>query len=174
MSELALELRGITKRFPGVVANDGVSLRVRAQSVHAVVGENGAGKTTLMRIAYGMLRPDQGEVWIRGQLLGSGGVARAIQLGLGMVHQHFMLVPTLSVAENVVLGNEPRRGPWLDRNAARARLGAAAADLGVSLDPDAPVGDLSVGEQQRVELLKVLVRGARVLILDEPTAVLAP
>jgi simple sugar transport system ATP-binding protein len=156
------------------VANDGVGLRVRAQSVHAVVGENGAGKTTLMRIAYGMLRPDQGEVWIRGQPLGSGGVARAIQLGLGMVHQHFMLVPTLSVAENVVLGSEPRRGPWLDRTAAQNRVRAAAAQLGVELDPDAQVGDLSVGEQQRVELIKVLVRGARVLILDEPTAVLGP
>ncbi len=174
MSAHALELQNITQRFPGVVANDDVSLRVRAGTVHALVGENGAGKSTLMRIAYGMQRPDRGEVRVHGEALGRGGTARAIALGVGMVHQHFMLVPTLRVAENVMLGAEPRRGPWFDRDTARRRVRETAQRFGLRVDPDARVEDLSVGEQQRVEILKVLVRGARVLILDEPTAVLTP
>ena len=174
MSAYALTLQNITQRFPGVVANDDVSLRVRAGSVHALVGENGAGKSTLMRIAYGLQQPDAGRIHVYGDELGNGGTARAIRLGVGMVHQHFMLVPTLRVAENVMLGAEPRRGPWFDRVAARRRVVAIAAEFGLHVDPDARVEDLSVGEQQRVEILKVLVRGARVLILDEPTAVLTP
>ena len=174
MSAYALKLQSITKRFPGVVANDDVTLRVRVGSVHAVVGENGAGKSTLMRIAYGMQRPDAGEVHVRGEPLGDGGTARAIRLGVGMVHQHFMLVPTLSVAENVMLGAEPRHGLVFNRAAARQRVQETAKRFGLHVDPDAQVEDLSVGEQQRVEILKVLVRGARVLILDEPTAVLTP
>jgi simple sugar transport system ATP-binding protein len=174
MSAFALELEDISKRFPGVVANDRVQLQVRAGSVHALVGENGAGKTTLMRIAYGMTRADHGIVRIQGLELGVGGTHRAIDLGLGMVHQHFMLVPTLSVCENVALGSEPRHGPWFDRDAARRHVIETAERFGLQLDPDARVEDLSVGEQQRVEIVKVLVRGARVLILDEPTAVLTP
>jgi len=174
MNTPALELRDISKSFPGTVANDHVSLAVPRGRIHALVGENGAGKTTLMRVAYGELRPDAGEVRIQGELLGRGGTARAIALGLGMVHQHFMLVPTLRVFENVVLGHEPRRGAWFDAAAARRLVRETAARFGLAIDPDARVGDLGVGEQQRVEILKVLVRGARVLILDEPTAVLAP
>ena len=174
MSEYALELRDIVKAFPGIVACDHVDLRVRRGSIHALVGENGAGKTTLMRVAYGETRPDAGDVTIETKALGRGGTARAIALGLGMVHQHFMLVPTLSVCENVALGSEPRRGPWFDRDAARIQVRDTAARFGFAVDPDARVGDLGVGEQQRVEILKVLVRGARILILDEPTAVLAP
>ncbi len=174
MSEYALELHDIVKAYPGIVACDHVDLRVRRGSIHALVGENGAGKTTLMRVAYGETRADAGAVRIEAQALGRGGTARAIGLGLGMVHQHFMLVPTLSVCENVVLGSEPHRGPWFDRDAARVQVRDTAARFGLAVDPDARVGDLGVGEQQRVEILKVLVRGARVLILDEPTAVLAP
>ena len=174
MSALALELRDICKSFPGTVANDQVSLAVRRGCIHALVGENGAGKTTLMRVAYGELRPDSGEVRIQGEALGRGGTARAIALGLGMVHQHFMLVPTLRAFENVVLGHEPRRGTWFDAAAARRLVRETAARFGLAVDPEARVGDLGVGEQQRLEILKVLVRGARVLILDEPTAVLAP
>jgi simple sugar transport system ATP-binding protein len=174
MPEPALELQHISRSFPGVLANDDVSLRVQPGTVHGLVGENGTGKTTLMRIAYGLLRPDQGSVRIDGRELGRGGPARAIELGLGMVHQHFMLVPTLSVAENVVLGQEPRQGPWLDRRRSRQWVQDTAQRFGLHVRADALVETLSVGEQQRVEILKVLLRGARVLILDEPTAVLTP
>jgi simple sugar transport system ATP-binding protein len=174
MSAYALDLQNITKRFPGVVANDDVCLQVRARTVHAIVGENGAGKSTLMRVAYGMQRPDSGRVLVHGEKLGGAGTSGAIQLGVGMVHQHFMLVPTLRVAENALLGAEPRHGPWFDRSVARQRVLDTASRFGLRVDPDALVEDLSVGEQQRVEILKVLIRGARVLILDEPTAVLTP
>jgi simple sugar transport system ATP-binding protein len=174
MHELALDLQAIHKRFPGVVANAGVDLRVRPGTVHALVGENGTGKTTLMRVAYGELQPDAGEVRIWGERLGNGGPRRALHLGLGMVHQHLMLVPTLSVADNVVLGNEPTRGMALDRSRARQLVADTAARFGFRVRPEARVEDLSLGEQQRVEIIKVLSRGARVLILDEPTAVLTP
>ena len=174
MAAAALELHEITRSFPGVLANDNVSLRVQEGTIHGLVGENGTGKTTLMRIAYGLLRPDRGRVRIHGQELGAGGAARAIALGLGMVHQHFMLVPTLTVAENVVLGQEPHKGLWLDRGKARQLVQETAERFGLRIRAEAHVDTLSVGEQQRVEILKVLVRGARVLILDEPTAVLTP
>jgi simple sugar transport system ATP-binding protein len=174
MAQPALELLHISRSFPGVLANDDVTLRVQPGTVHGLVGENGTGKTTLMRIAYGLLRADRGSVRIQGEDLGRGSPARAIALGLGMVHQHFMLVPTLSVTENVVLGQEPRRGPWLDRRASRHRVEDTARRFGLRVHADALVETLSVGEQQRVEILKVLLRGARVLILDEPTAVLTP
>ena len=169
-----VELRGITKRFPGVVANHDVHLRVERGHVHAIVGENGAGKSTLMKVLYGMLRPDQGDVLVDGAKLVMASPADAIAAGIGMVHQHFMLADNLTVLENVVLGAEPRRGLGLDFAAARARIAEISGAYGLGVQPDRLVGDLSVGERQRVEILKVLYRGARVLILDEPTAVLVP
>jgi simple sugar transport system ATP-binding protein len=170
-----VSLRGIVKRYPGVTAVDGVDLDVAPGSVHALAGENGAGKTTLMRILYGMTRPDAGEMRVDGEPFAPRGAREALARGVGMVHQHFMLVPTLTVRENAVLGDEPcRAGGLLDRAAARRRVEETAARFGLDLDPDARAERLSVGEKQRLEILKVLLRGARVLILDEPTAVLVP
>jgi simple sugar transport system ATP-binding protein len=182
MTAPALELREVTKRFGRVVADDRVSLAVLPGTIHAIVGENGAGKSTAMRIAYGMLAPDSGAVAIGGVERRLAGPEDAIRLGVGMVHQHFLLVDAMSVAENVVLGAEPGR-PWaLDRRGAAARIAALAAEVGLPVDPTARVGDLSVGLQQRVELLKALFhldarkteKTSRVLILDEPTAVMTP
>ncbi len=170
----ALRLSGITKRFPGVVANDGVELTVARGAVHALVGENGAGKSTLMKILYGMQRPDEGNIEVDGRPVSFKGPADAIAAGLGMVHQHFMLADNLTVLENIVLGAEPRRFGGLDRGAARRRIAEISRAYGLALDPDRRVEDLGVGERQRVEIAKVLYRGARVLILDEPTAVLVP
>lgn len=167
-------MHGITKRYPGTLANDAVDFEVHPGSVHALVGENGAGKSTLMHIASGLVAADSGSVRIGGRELGGGGVAQAMALGLGMVHQHFMLVPTLTVAENVALGHEPRRGPFVDRAAAERHVSETARRFGLQLDPAVRTGDLGVGLQQRVEIVKVLSRGARTLILDEPTAVLTP
>ncbi len=178
----ALELREVSKRFGAVVAADRVSLAVLPGTIHAIVGENGAGKSTAMRIAYGLLAPDSGTVAIGGVPRRLAGPEDAIRLGIGMVHQHFLLIDAMSVAENVVLGAEPGR-PWaLDLRGAAARLAALAAEVGLPLDAAARVGDLSVGLRQRVELLKALYRlearktaaAARVLILDEPTAVMTP
>jgi len=170
----ALELQGLTKRYPGVVACDRVDLAIAPGTVHAVVGENGAGKSTLFSMAFGLVPPDAGTVRIGGALLGRGGPAEARALGLGMVHQHFLLVPTLSVTENVMLGREPGRRFLFDRAAADARVEGTAARWGLHVDPRARVGDLSVGEQQRVEIVRVLDTGARTIVLDEPTAVLTP
>ena len=171
----AVELREISKRFPGVVANDQVNLRVSAGEVHAVVGENGAGKSTLMKILYGMQRPDEGVVRVNGDDVHFRSPKDAIAAGIGMVHQHFMLADNLSVLENVVLGSEPRRaGGLLDVSKAKDRIKELSGSYGLPLDPDRLVEDLGVGERQRVEIIKVLYRGARVLILDEPTAVLVP
>ena len=171
----ALEMRGITKRFPGVVANDRIDLDVRPGEIHALLGENGAGKSTLMNILYGLISPDEGEILIDGTTVDLKGPADAIARGIGMVHQHFMLVPVFTVAENIVLGNETMgRGPLLDRDAADARIRELAGQFGFDIDPTARVSDLSVGVQQRIEILKALYRGAKVLILDEPTAVLTP
>ncbi len=170
-----MELTGVTKRFPGVVANRDVSLRVRAGTVHAVVGENGAGKSTLMKILYGMQRPDEGAIRIGGREVRFADPGDAIEAGVGMVHQHFMLADNLTVLENVVLGSEPRSaGVVLDIAAARRRIREVSDAYGLGVDPDALVADLGVGQRQRVEILKVLYRGARILILDEPTAVLVP
>ena len=169
-----VELAGITKRFPGVVANRDVALRVLAGEVHAVVGENGAGKSTLMKIVYGMQRADEGTISVDGRQVHFSSPADAIAAGIGMVHQHFMLADNLTVLENVVLGAEPTRRGRLDRPAARARLLELSGRYGLGIDPDALVEDLGVGDRQRVEILKVLYRGARVIVLDEPTAVLVP
>jgi ABC-type uncharacterized transport system ATPase subunit len=170
----AVELTGITKRFPGVVANRDVNLRIDAGTVHAIVGENGAGKSTLMKILYGMQQPDEGTITIDGEPRTFGSPARAIAAGIGMVHQHFMLADNLTVLENVVLGSEPRRGLLLDRRRARTRILELSTQVGLDVDPDVLVEDLGVGDRQRVEILKVLYRGARTLILDEPTTVLVP
>jgi simple sugar transport system ATP-binding protein len=169
-----LELRGIVKTFPGVRANDGIDLDVAAGEVHALLGENGAGKSTLMNIAYGLYQPDAGSITVRGRVVRIPDPRAAIDLGIGMVHQHFMLVPVLSVADNILLGREDRRGPFLDRAPAVARLRAVAGRYGLDLQPEALIRDLSVGEQQRVEITKALYRNAEILILDEPTAVLTP
>jgi simple sugar transport system ATP-binding protein len=172
MAEALLELRGIHKRFPGVVANDDISLRVEPGEIHAIVGENGAGKSTLMKILYGLYQPDRGEILIRGVQVRMAGPRTALALGIGMVHQHFMLIPAFTVAENVILGSEP--AAVLSRREAEERVRELSERYGFRLDPSALVASLSVGEQQRVEILKVLYRGAELLILDEPTAVLTP
>ncbi|MGY1708130.1 ABC transporter ATP-binding protein [Geodermatophilus sp. SYSU D00758] len=171
---LAVELRGITKRFPGVVANSDIELRVRRGEVHAIVGENGAGKSTLMKTLYGEHRPDEGTILLDGREVSFRSPADAIAAGIGMVHQHFMLADNFTVLENVVLGSEPTRGGRLDRAEARRRIAEISDRYGLGLDPDALVEDLGVGARQRVEIAKVLYRDARTLILDEPTAVLVP
>ncbi len=170
----AVELTGITKRFPGVVANDDVHLRVAEGEIHAVVGENGAGKSTLMKVLYGMITPDEGTMTVYGDEVSFSSPGEAIELGIGMVHQHFMLADNLTVLENVVLGAEPRRRGTIDRDAARNSLEALGSSYGLDIHPDDMVETLEVGERQRVEIIKVLYRGAKVLILDEPTAVLVP
>jgi general nucleoside transport system ATP-binding protein len=170
----AVELRGITKRFPGVVANRDIELRVRRGEVHAIVGENGAGKSTLMKTLYGMHRPDEGQILLDGHEVTFRSPADAIAAGIGMVHQHFMLADNFTVLENVVLGSEPTRGGRLDRAEARRRITEISDRYSLGLEPDDLVEDLGVGDRQRVEIAKVLYRGARTLILDEPTAVLVP
>ena len=169
----ALGCEHVGKRYGDCVANRDVSISVAKGSAHALVGENGAGKSTLMRILYGLERADEGQVRIGGETVRPS-VELSLERGVGMVHQHFMLVPTLTVAENVVLGREPRRGPLVDVKRAERELAAVAERYKLSIDPRRLVGDLSVGEAQRVEILKVLYRGARTLILDEPTAMLTP
>ncbi len=173
--QVQLELRGITKRFPGVIANDRVDLVVESGEVHGLLGENGAGKSTLMNILYGLYRADEGEISLDGEPLELDGPGDAIAAGIGMVHQHFMLVPVFTVAENIVLGVEHvRQLGRLDRARASREVAALAERSGLPVDPDAMVEDLPVGLQQRVEILKALYRDARLLILDEPTAVLTP
>ncbi len=172
--ELAIEMRGITRYFGAVRANHGAELEVPTGQLHALVGENGAGKSTLMRILSGMYEPDAGSVRVDGRDVTGWNTASAIDAGVGMVHQHFMLVPTLTVAENVVLGREPHRGPSFDRARAEREVHELGVRSGLVVEPGRRVADLSVGEAQRVEILKTLYRGARILILDEPTAVLSP
>jgi simple sugar transport system ATP-binding protein len=167
-------LRDIVKCFPGVVANSGVCFDVEPGEVHALLGENGAGKSTLMRQLYGMYQPDSGEIYVDGKSRTFRSPADAIRLGIGMIHQHFMLVPTLTVAENVALGQRSSRGPLLDQKRVIARVNELSTAYGIKVDPSARVWQLSVGEQQRVEILKALYRGAGLIILDEPTAVLTP
>jgi ABC-type uncharacterized transport system ATPase subunit len=170
-----LELRGMTKAFPGVLANDHIDLTLEEGEIHALLGENGAGKTTLMNMLYGLYQPDEGEIILRGQPVDIHSPSDAIAMGIGMVHQHFMLVPVLTVTENVMLGVESvRNGIFLDRAAAAQRIRAISQQYGLEVDPDAYIKDLPVGVQQRVEIIKLLYRHADILILDEPTAVLTP
>jgi simple sugar transport system ATP-binding protein len=169
-----IELRDIVKRFPGVVANDGVDLTVRRSTIHAIVGENGSGKSTLMKTLYGAHRPDEGTIVVNGEPQDFRSPRDAIAQEIGMVFQHFMLAENLTVWENVVLGDEPGNGVRLDVGAARRRIAELGAEYGLDMDPDSLVAFLGVGQKQRVEILKVLYRGAKILILDEPTAVLVP
>ncbi|MEP7355638.1 MAG: ABC transporter ATP-binding protein [Anaerolineales bacterium] len=169
-----VELRGITKRFPGVLANDAVDFDVRAGEIHGLLGENGAGKSTLMRILYGLYHADAGEILINGRPVALKSPADALRQGIGMIHQHFQLVPAFTVAENVALGLPSTRGLVLDLDVVSARIRQLAAKYNLNVDPDARVGQLAVGEQQRVEIIKALYRGASLLVLDEPTAVLTP
>jgi len=170
-----LELRGITKRFPGVLANDSIDLELHEGEILALLGENGAGKTTLMNVLYGLYTPDEGEILVRGEKVDIHGPHDAIAKGIGMVHQHFMLVPVFTVTENVMLGVESMKyGAFLDRQKAAERIEEISAQFGLDVDPQALVEDLSVGAQQRVEIIKVLYREADILIFDEPTAVLTP
>jgi general nucleoside transport system ATP-binding protein len=170
----AIELRDIVKRFPGVVASDGVNLKVEAHTIHALIGENGAGKSTVMKILYGAQPPDEGTIEVNGQQVHFKSPRDAIALGIGMVFQHFMLAENLTVWENVVLGSEPGSGMRLDSKQAIATLRSLSDKNGLDVDPLAYVSELGVGERQRVEILKVLYRGAKIIILDEPTAVLVP
>jgi ABC-type uncharacterized transport system ATPase subunit len=170
-----LELRGITKRFPGVLANDKIDISLREGKILALLGENGAGKTTLMNILYGLYKPDEGTILVRGQEVDIHGPNDAIARGIGMVHQHFMLVPVMTVTENVMLGVEPTKNRiFLDKEKVAARIREISDQYGLEVDPHAYIQDLPVGIQQRVEIIKVLYRSADILILDEPTAVLTP
>ena len=170
----SVEMRNIVKRFPGVLANTRVCFDVKAGEVHALLGENGAGKSTLMRQLYGLYRPDEGEILLDGKPCAFRSPADAIKAGIGMIHQHFMLVPTLTVAENVALGLKSSRAPQLDLDVVSKRINELAHSYGLKIDPSVYVWQLSVGEQQRVEIIKALYRGAGIIILDEPTAVLTP
>src|SRR6476646_3767890 len=168
-------MRGIRKEFPGIVANDDVNLDLRRGEVHALLGENGAGKSTLMNILYGLYTPDEGEILLNGKPIDLGSTKAAIEHGIGMVHQHFMLIPVMTVAENIVLAIEPRHaGVLLDYDAAAKRVREISERYGLAVDPYARIDRITVGQQQRVEILKALYRGAEILILDEPTAVLTP
>jgi ABC-type uncharacterized transport system ATPase subunit len=170
-----LELAGITKRFPGVLANDHVDFDLRPGEVHALLGENGAGKSTLMNILYGLYHPDEGEIRINGRTVTMGSPRQAIDQGIGMVHQHFMLIPVMTVAENIVLASEPRHaGVLLDTDAAADRVRELSRTFQFAVDPKQKVQNITVGQQQRVEIMKALYRNADILILDEPTAVLTP
>ncbi len=172
-TDLAVEMQGIVKRFPGVVANDHVSFDLCVGEVHALLGENGAGKSTLMNILAGLYGADEGTIRVRGDAVELHSPRDAMEAGLGMVHQHFTLVDSLTVTENILLGlDEPRF--WMNLPRYEAKVGALAEKTGLAVDPSAKVWQLSVGEQQRVEILKMLYRGATILIMDEPTAVLAP
>jgi general nucleoside transport system ATP-binding protein len=170
-----LELRGITKQFPGVLANDHIDFDLKRGEVHALLGENGAGKSTLMSILYGLYTADSGEILIDGKPVEISSPNDAIELGIGMVHQHFMLIPVMTVTENIVLAQEPKKaGVLLDYDQATERVREISTRFGLAVDPDARIEKITVGQQQRVEILKALYRGAEILILDEPTAVLTP
>src|SRR5437660_1256502 len=169
-----IEMRSITKHFGAVTANKQINLAIPANTIHAIVGENGAGKSTIMKILYGFYTADEGEIVIDGEKKEIRSPHDAIALGLGMVHQHFMLVPPMSVTENIILGAEPGSGGRINFKQAEEQIRKLSSDFGFDINPRALVADLSVGQQQRVEVLKALYRGARILILDEPTAVLTP
>ena len=169
-----IEFKGITKTFPGVLADDHINLEIKAGEIHGLLGENGAGKTTLMNVLYGILKPDEGEIFIRGKKVIIRSPKDAIDLGIGMIHQHFMLVPVFTVVENVVLGMRSPREPLLDLNQGRKKIEELAKKFNLKVDPNAKIWQLSMGEQQRVEILKALYRGVDILIMDEPTSVLTP
>ncbi|MEP3303662.1 MAG: ATP-binding cassette domain-containing protein, partial [Roseibium sp.] len=171
---LAIELRNISKRFGSIRANRRISFGVESGSIHALVGENGAGKTTLMNVLFGLYQPDEGEILINGEPVVMATPRTAISCGIGMVHQHFKLVPSLTVAENIFLGMEKIRNGLIDTRAQEAEVAELSQRFGLAVDPAKKVADLSVGAEQRVEILKVLARGAKTVILDEPTAVLTP
>ena len=173
MSELAVQLKGITKKFPGVIANDNIDIALKSGAIHGLLGENGAGKTVLMSILYGLHRPDSGHIFIGNTEVEIYSPAVAIELGIGMVHQHFMLVSNLTVTENIILGREPSKAKiFIDTEAATRKIAELSKQYGLPVDPEVKVQHLSVGEQQRVEILKMLYRSADILILDEPTSVL--
>lgn len=174
MNQNIVELHGIVKRFPGVIANNGVELSVKPGTIHAIVGENGSGKSTMMKILYGAQQPDEGEIRIKGELRRFKSARDAIEVGIGMVFQHFMLADNFLVWENIVLGEEPRSGLTLSSDLALKQIRELSSKYGLAVDPEAVTGSLGVGERQRVEILKVLFRGASIIILDEPTAVLVP
>src|SRR5215216_1396623 len=171
---MKLELQGITKTFGSLVANDHIDLVVEPGEIHALLGENGAGKSTLMNVLYGLYQPDEGEILVDGVPVRFAGPGDAMRAGIGMVHQHFMLIPVFTVAENVELGHERTRFGFLNRRAARREVREVSERYGLQVPVDALVQDLPVGVQQRVEIIKALIRDAQVLILDEPTAVLTP
>ena len=171
---MSLELRGITKQFGSLVANDDINFKVEAGEIHAILGENGAGKSTLMNIVYGLLSPDKGQILVDGQEIKIKSPLDALAAGIGMVHQHFMLADNFTVLENIILGAEPQHGVTIDFKAARAKVAEMSKAYGLDVDPDILVEELGVGQRQRVEILKVLFRGANILIFDEPTAVLVP
>ena len=172
--EKVIEMIGITKLFPGTIANDNVNFDLRRSETHVLLGENGAGKTTLMNVLYGLYQPEKGKIKINGQEVKLNSPNDAIKLGVGMVHQHFMLVHNFTVTENIILGREITAGIKLDIGKAKEEVKALADKYGFKIDPDAIIEDISVGQQQKVEILKALYRGAEILILDEPTAVLTP
>jgi ABC-type uncharacterized transport system ATPase subunit len=169
---LALQLEGVTKRFGALVANDKIDLELRRGEIHALLGENGAGKSTLMNVLYGLHQPDEGRILLDGEEVRIHSPSEAIGMGIGMVHQHFMLIPVMTVAENIVLASEPTKGAFFDVRGAERRVRELSERYGLNVNPSSRVEDITVGQQQRVEILRVLHRGAKVLILDEPTAVL--
>ena len=173
-SKIAVEMKNVSKRFGNVQANRDVSLKIKAGTIHGIIGENGAGKSTIMRILYGYYSADSGEILVNGEKVKILKPKDAIALGIGMVHQHFMLVPPLSVTENIILGLEPKKGLRVDYKKAKEAILAISKRYGLIVDPDQIISHISVGLQQRVEILKLLYRGANILILDEPTAVLTP
>ncbi|MBP2022239.1 simple sugar transport system ATP-binding protein [Clostridium punense] len=172
--EKVIEMKGITKVFPGTIANDNVNFELLSSETHVLLGENGAGKTTLMNILYGLYQQEKGDIYVKGQLVKITNPNEAIKLGIGMVHQHFMLVHNFTVAENIVLGTEPKKGISIDMKTAVENVRKLSEKYGFAIDPHAVIEDISVGQQQKVEILKALYRGADILILDEPTAVLTP
>jgi ABC-type uncharacterized transport system ATPase subunit len=174
LSNIVVEMKEITKRFPGIIANDHISFAVKQGEIHALLGENGAGKSTLMNILFGLYEPDEGEILVRGDKVIMRSPNDANRLGIGMVHQHFMLVEPFTVTENIVLGSEPRSGVFIDLNTAKQKVMDISNTYGLRVNPDAKISEISVGMQQRVEILKTLYRGANILIFDEPTAVLTP
>lgn len=174
MAETVVEMRGITKRFPGIIANDQISFAVKKGEIHALLGENGAGKSTLMNVLFGLYEQDEGDILVRGEKVKVKNPNDANRLGIGMVHQHFMLVEPFTVTENIILGMEPTKGGSIDIKSARDKVVEISKRYGLAVDADAKVEDISVGMQQRVEILKILYRGADILIFDEPTAVLTP